>query len=95
MEFVKALVRWATGKRLTDRLPKLSLITLSTPATDRIYLYTGQRVTSTLFEFLGIRKYVSDSRHEEIHFSLKSVFMVDVRFELTTNDPWSVDDVIC
>ena len=21
--------------------------------------------------------------------------MVDVRFELTTNDPWSVDDVIC
>ena len=28
-------------------------------------------------------------------FSLKSVFMVDVRFELTTNDPWSVDDAIC
>ena len=26
---VKALVRWATGKRLTNRLPKLSLITLS------------------------------------------------------------------
>ena len=25
--FVKALVRWATGKRLTNRLPKLSLIT--------------------------------------------------------------------
>ena len=25
---VKALVRWATGKRLTNRLPKLSLITL-------------------------------------------------------------------
>ena len=24
---VKALVRWATGKRLTNRLPKLSLIT--------------------------------------------------------------------
>ena len=33
--------------------------------------------------------------HEEIRFSLKSVFMVDVRFELTTNDPWSVDDAIC
>ena len=33
---------------------------------------------------------------EEIHFSLKSVFMVDVRFEPTTNDdPWSVDDAIC
>ena len=27
--FVKALVRWATGKRLTNRLPKLSLITSS------------------------------------------------------------------
>ena len=25
--FVKALVRWATGKRLTNHLPKLSLIT--------------------------------------------------------------------
>ena len=33
--------------------------------------------------------------HEEIRFSLKSVFMVDVRFELTTNDPWSADDTIC
>ena len=31
---------------------------------------------------------LSDSWHEEIHFSLQSVFM-DVRFELTTNDPWS------
>ena len=29
--FVKALVRWATGKRLTNRLPKLSPITLSPP----------------------------------------------------------------
>ena len=27
-------------------------------------------------------------------FILK-VFMVDVRFELTTNDPWSIDDAIC
>ena len=27
----KALVRWAAGKRLTNRLPKLSLITLSPP----------------------------------------------------------------
>ena len=26
--FVKALVRWATGKRLKNRLPKLSIITL-------------------------------------------------------------------
>ena len=29
--FVKALVRWATGKRLTNRLPKVSLTTLSPP----------------------------------------------------------------
>ena len=27
--FVKALVRWATGKRLNNRLPKLSLIAMS------------------------------------------------------------------
>ena len=26
--FVKALVRWAIGTRLTDRLPKRSLVTL-------------------------------------------------------------------
>ena len=38
---------------------------------------------------------LSDSWHEEIDFSLKSVFMVDVRFEFTTNDPWSLDDAIC
>ena len=30
--------------------------------------------------------------HEEIHLCFKSVFMVDVRFELTTNDPWPADD---
>ena len=38
---------------------------------------------------------LSDSWHQEIRFSLKTVFMVDVRFELTTNDPWSADDAIC
>ena len=32
---VEALVRWATGKRLTNRLPKLSLITLSPPSEQR------------------------------------------------------------
>ena len=30
---IKALVRWATGKRFTNRLPKLSLTTLSPPRT--------------------------------------------------------------
>ena len=33
--------------------------------------------------------------HEEIRFSSKRVFMVDVRFELTTNDPCPADDAIC
>ena len=32
---VKALVHWATGKRLTNRLPKLSLVTLSPPSEQR------------------------------------------------------------
>ena len=31
---VKELVRWATGKRLTDRLPKQSLITLAVTPTN-------------------------------------------------------------
>ena len=35
-QHVKVLVRWAKGKRLTNRLPNLSLITLSSPGTDRI-----------------------------------------------------------
>ena len=55
---VKALVRWATGKRLTDRLPKLSLITL--PPLE-LTGYTGQRVTNTWFQFLEIQKYFSDA----------------------------------
>ena len=56
MPFVMASVRWATGKRVTDRLPKLSLITLL-----ELTGYTGQHVTKTLFQFLGIHKYFSDS----------------------------------
>ena len=56
--FVKALAPWATGKkRLSDRLPKLSLITL--PALE-LTGYTGQRVTNnTWFHFLEIQKYCS------------------------------------
>ena len=91
---MKALVRWATGERLTNRLPKLSLITLSPPLNSGIL---GGRTCLLRGSFLwGPRESdSSDSRLEEIHFSLKSVFMVDVRFELTTNDPCSVDDAIC
>ena len=35
---VKALVRWATGQRLTNRLPKVSLITLFPPSEQRDFL---------------------------------------------------------
>ena len=34
---VKVLVCWATGQRLTNRLPNLSLTTPSPAGTDRIY----------------------------------------------------------
>ena len=51
--FVKALVRWAAGKRLTDRLPNARLIALSPRGTDR---YTDRRVTNTWLLFLGIQK---------------------------------------
>ena len=43
--FVKALVRWATGKRLTNRLPKLSLITLVKAL---VRWVTGKRLTHRL-----------------------------------------------
>ena len=80
------IVRWATGKRLTNRLPKLSLITLSPPLNRGILgLRMGPYVPTPRFFYSlwGPREsYSSDSWHEEIRFSLKSVFMVDVRFEL-------------
>ena len=90
--FVKALVRWATGKRLTNRLPNLSLTTLSPPSEQRgPWSSYGPYVPSPKFLTIsgdpgGV---IYQILHEGIHFSLKSVFMVDVRFELTSNDPWS------
>ena len=39
-----------------------------------------------IYQILDMRK---------ITFLEKAFFVVDVRFELTTNDPWSVDDAIC
>ena len=56
---VKVSVRWAKGKRLTDRLPNLRLVTLSPPGTDRVYGST--RDTNARFHFLGIHKSFSDS----------------------------------
>ena len=52
--YVKVLVRWATGKRLTNRLPNLSLITFS--PLERTG-YTGRRATNTRFQLLGIQKF--------------------------------------
>ena len=47
---VMALVRWATGKRLANRLPKLSLITLSPPFSSGILgLRMGPYVPSPKF----------------------------------------------
>ena len=60
------------------------------------YVLAVRAYSEVLYNLWGPRESdVPGSWHEEIHFSLKSVFMVDVRFELTTNDPWSVDDAIC
>ena len=50
------IVRWATGKRSTDRLPK----PYNTPPLE-LTGYARQRVTNTWFQFLGIQKYLSDS----------------------------------
>ena len=46
---VKALVRWATGKRLTNRLPKLSLITLPPLNNGILGLRMGPYVPSPKF----------------------------------------------
>ena len=59
ISYFRALVRWATGKTLINRLPKLSLVTLSLPGTDRIYGSMCHQ--HTWFQFLGIQKYLSDS----------------------------------
>ena len=75
---VKALVRWATGKSLTNRLPKLSLVTLSPPLNSGILgLRMGPYVpTQNLFYNLwGPRESdFSYSSHEEIHFFFKKAF---------------------
>ena len=67
---VKALVRWATGKRLTNRLPKLSLITLSPPLnrgilglrmglyvpTPRFFTFSGDP-GRVIYQVLDMRKF--------------------------------------
>ena len=53
------------------------------------YVPTRSEVLNNLWGPREIRFYM-----RKFTFILKSVFMVDVRFELTTNDPWSADDAI-
>ena len=89
--YVKAFVRWATGKKLTNRLPKLSLITLSPPSEQRgPWSSYGPYVPSPKFLTIsgdpgGV---IYQILHEGIHFSFKSVYMVDVRVELASKCPW-------
>ena len=74
----KALVRWATGKRLTNRLPKLILVTLSPPSNSGILgLRMGLYVPTPKFFYnlWGPRESdSSDSWHEEIRFFFKKRF---------------------
>ena len=53
--------------------------------TPKFFTFSGDP-GRVIYQVLDMRKYA---------FLLKSVFMVDVRVELTTNNPWSVDDAIC
>ena len=70
MGSVKALVRWGTGKRLTNRLPKLSLITFSPPLNSGIlglrtrpYVPTPKFLTISgdpgrvIYQILDMRKF--------------------------------------
>ena len=77
---VKALVLWATGKRLTYRLPKLSLITLFPPFEQR----DSWSSYGAIRAYSGVLLYSLGTQGERF-----------MRFELTTNDPRSVDDAIC
>ena len=67
---VKAFVRWAPGKRLTNRLPKLSLATLSPPLNSGIlglrmgsYVPTPKFLTiagdpgKVIYQILDMRKF--------------------------------------
>ena len=56
--FVKALFRWATGKRLNDRLPKVSLITplsglnsLQEHEASAVAVWRGIRTQNSVFDY--------------------------------------------
>ena len=68
---VKALVRRATGRRLTNRLPKLSLITLSSPLnsgilglrmgpyvpTPKFFTISGDPGRRVIYQILDMKKF--------------------------------------
>ena len=84
MPFVRVLVvRWDTGKRLTNRLPKLRLTTLS-PWTDRIHIIRVNVSPTRGSNFWGSTSIFEILQHEEINFSFKNVLHGGL--ELRTHD---------
>ena len=94
---VKVLVHWATGKMLTNRLPKLGLITLSPPGTagysgpDRIYIY-GSTCHQLAVPFSGdlgrvLFRFGVEKLNLFTFFLKKGLFSRMVRFELATQNP--------
>ena len=80
---------------LVSSVERREKIPETSPPLERTGFYRSTR-HYTRFQFLGIQKHFSDyDIHKETHFSLKSDFMVDVRFELTTNDPCFAVVAIC
>ena len=79
---MKALVRWATGERLTNRLPKLSLITLSPPLNSgilgKLSLITKGRGSRT------DTAVVDECRNEMVDR------VVRYRFDYNKNDDWNL-----
>ena len=58
--------------------------------------YTGRCVFNSRLQILGTEgEYSSASCHEGINFSLKSIFMMDVSFEVMTSSSSPADDAIC
>ena len=94
---ISPLGYWRKVKRsptqTTENLTALSLPGTATYSAgpDRIYTYE-----STCHQLAGAQgKVFIRFLTEEIRFSLKSVFMVDARFELTTSSSNLCDDAIC
>ena len=77
------VVRRATGKRLSNRLPHLSLLALPSPLERRDIQVqtgcTGRRVTNSRFQFMGAQgEYFAGSTYVgKFNYSLKRLMMED------------------